>query len=429
MKICVISKWGEGVWLAWLMKQAGHDVSCSVEKESGRKVLNGLIELTPESAMYSPEECDVVLFDQSGFGAVADEVGSKVPTLGNSSFADRLENDRLYGIQFMEQVGIKVPAYEHFTEISSAIRFIKKNKKTYVFKPCGDKADKDCTYVSKSPEDLLRYIEVLWRSNPISEFILQEVVKGTEVSTEVWMNENGYYFLNHTLECKKLMNGDLGAATGCAGNLCFAPERENPLFVHGLKKALNALHDAGYIGMIDLNAIATDGEVYGLEWTPRVGYEGTCNVTHLLPMDFGKFLYAIARSESLPDLAPRHSFSASIRVSIPPYPNDRIPQKYFHEGVPVEGMNRKLLTSFYAMDLRVNEKNEDLFETAGINGLLGAAIGCGETIGMAFDHVKAVIDSLRVPNLQYRTDIRSLTAKRYAELEANGWLRPQWGND
>jgi phosphoribosylamine-glycine ligase len=419
------------------MAQAGHDVSCSVEKESGQNVLNGLIELTPESEMYEPEDYDVVLFDQTGSGELADEVRSKVPTLGDSVFADKLESDRLFGLQFMEQAGIKVPPYEHFTEVDSAIRFIKNTKKTYVFKPCGKKADTASTYVSKSPEDLLRYIDVLWRSNPISEFILQEFVKGKEVSTEVWMNGNGYYFLNHTLECKKFLNGDLGPATGCSGNLCFAPERENPLFVHGLKKALNALNEAGYVGMIDLNAIATDGEVYGLEWTPRVGYEGTCNVTHLLPMDFGKFLHAIAGGESLPDLTPRHSFSASVRLSVPPYPNEPhepgmgegIPRKFFREGIPIEGMNRKLLTSFYAMDLRVNEKNEDLFETAGVNGFLGAAIGCGETIGMAFDHVKAVIEAIRVPNLQYRTDIRSLTAKRYAELEANGWLKPQWGSD
>jgi phosphoribosylamine-glycine ligase len=418
------------------MKQAGQDVSCSVEKESGHKVLNGLIEQTPESQMYDPEEYDVVLFDLTGSGELADEIRTKVPTLGDSVFADRLESDRLFGLQFMEKVGIKVPPYEHFTDVAAAIRFIKKTKKTYVFKPCGDKSGKDSTYVSKSPEDLLRYIDLLWRSDPIKEFILQEVVKGTEVSTEVWMNENGYYFLNHTLECKKFMNGDLGPATGCSGNLCFAPERENPLFGLGLKKALNALHEAGYVGMIDLNAIATEGEVYGLEWTPRVGYEGTCNVAHLLPMDFGKFIYAIARGETLPDLTPRHSFSASVRLSIPPYPNEPhepgmgegIPRKFFREGIPIEGLNRRLLTSFYAMDVRVNEKNEDLFETAGVNGLLGAAIGCGETIGMAFDHVKAVIEAIRVPNLQYRTDIRSLTAKRYAELEANGWLRPQFGD-
>lgn len=418
------------------MKQAGHDVSCSVEKESGQKVLNGLIELTPESQMYDPEEYDVILFDQTGMGAMADEVREKVPALGDSSFADKLEDDRLFGIQFMEQAGIKVPPYEHFSDVTEAIRFIKKTKKTYVFKPCGKKADTASTYVSKSPEDLLRYIDVLWRSNPISEFILQEFIRGTEVSTEVWMNDEGYYFLNHTLECKKFMNGDLGPATGCAGNLVFAPERENPLFVYGLKKALNALHDNGYVGMIDLNAIATDGEVYGLEWTPRVGYEGTCNVAHLLPMDFGKFLHAIARGETLPDLTPRHSFSASVRLSVPPYPGephepgqgDGIPRKLFREGIPVEGMNRKLLTSFYAMDMRVSEKNEDLFETAGVNGFLGAAIGCGETIGMAFEHVKAVIEAIRVPNLQYRTDIRSLTAKRHAELEANGWLKPIYGD-
>ncbi len=425
MKICVLSKYGEGAWFAWLLQQAGHDVSLSIDEGENAGVFRGLIEQGEVGDLAS---YDMVVFDQTGYGKIADEARAATPTIGDSTLADQLEHDRLFGIQFMERSGIKVPPYEHFTDVTQAIRFVNKTKKTYVFKPCGEDADTATTYVSKSPEDLLRYIDVLWRSSPVKEFILQEFVRGTEVSTEVWMNGDGYHFLNHTLECKKMMNGDLGPATGCAGNLVFACERENPLFVHGLKKAVGPLREAGYIGMIDLNAIATDGEVYGLEWTPRIGYEGTCNVAHLLPMDFGKFLYAIAAGETLPDLSPRHSFSATVRLSVPPYPNDGLPKKFYREGIPIEGMTTKLLTSFYAMDMRVSETDEEKFETAGINGWLGSAIGCGETIGMAFDHVRAVIEAIRVPNLQYRSDIRQETAKRHAELEANGWLKPVWGD-
>lgn len=426
MKLCVVSKYGEGVWFAYLMKEAGHDVHLAVQEKDNRECLKRLIEQRESLEEFSAY--DLALFDLTGFGVLAEKARAETPTIGDSDFADRLEHDRLFGIQFMEHAGIKVPPYEHFTDVTQAIRFIKKTKKTYVFKPCGEGADTSATYVSKSAEDLLRFIDILWRSTPIKEFILQEFIKGTEVSTEVWMNGNGYYFLNHTLECKKFMNGDLGPATGCAGNVVFACERENPLFIHGLKKALNALNDEGYVGMIDLNAIATDGEVFGLEWTPRMGYEGTCNVASLLPMDFAEFLCAIARGENLPDLTPKHSFSASVRLSVPPYPADGLPKKYYRSGIPIEGMNRKLLSNFYAVDMRLNEANENLFETAGINGWLGAAIGCGETIEQAFDRVKDVIDSIRVPNLQYRTDIRGAVAKRYHELEANGWLKPVWGD-
>lgn len=426
MKVCVLSRYGEGAWFAWLMKQAGHDVHFSIDEDSAQQVLKGIIDQT--DSLYSPASYDVMLFDQSGNGKCADESRTLTPTLGDSSLADSLEHDRLFGVQFMERCGIKVPPYEHFTDVTQALRLIRKTKKVYVFKPCGKDADTASTYVSKSAEDLERFIDILWVSNPVKEFILQEVVKGTEVSTEFWMNESGYYFLNHTLECKKLMNGDLGPATGCAGNVVFACERENPLFAQGLKKAFNMLREAGYVGMIDLNTIATEGEVYGLEWTPRIGYEGTCNVAHLLPMDFGEFIYRVAANKTLPDLAPVSSFAASLRVSIPPYPTDGLPAKFYKAGIPIEGMNKKLLKDFYAMDVRANETNEDLFETAGVNGWLGAAIGCGETIGMAFDKVKSVIESIRVPNMQYRTDVRGIVAQRYRELEVNGWLKPIWGN-
>lgn len=408
------------------MQEAGHKVSFSIEEQVYARPLAGLIE--EELSHSEPEDYDLVVFDQTGNGRFADKVKEKTPVIGDSEIADVLEHDRLEGIRFMERCGIKVPPYEHFTDITLALRFLRRTKKTYVFKPCGEDADTSSTYVSKSWEDLERYIDILWRSAPVKEFILQEVVKGTEVSTEMWMNERGYYFLNHTIECKKLMNDDLGPATGCAGNVVFPIERENPIFIHGLKKAYKELRDLGYVGMIDLNAIVTEGELYGLEWTPRFGYEGTANVTKLLPMDFAEFLHAVASGKTLPDLSSRHGFCASLRVAVPPYPNDGLPHKFYHAGIPIEGMTRKTLENFFTMDVRLNATNEDMFETAGINGWIGAALGCGETIGMAFDQVCGVIDSIRVPNLMYRTDIRGIVARRYNELKANGWLKPQVGS-
>ena len=88
-----------------------------------------------------------------------------------------------------------------------------------------------------------------------------------------------------------------------------------------------------------------------------------------------------------------------------------------------------MLENFYAMDFRRNELNDEAFETAGISGWIGAAIGTGETIHSAFEKVRETLKGIQVPDGQWRNDVEKVVAKRYEELEAHGWLRTSYGDD
>jgi phosphoribosylamine-glycine ligase len=427
VRICVISRWNEGGWFAYLCKQAGHEVMLVVEDEHYRKALRGLIDAVDTAG--NAADYDLIVYDSSGMGKDADASRLIAPTIGGSQLADKLEHDRVFGIQYMERCGIRVPVWEHFHDISDGIRYIKKSKRgRFVFKPCGDGADVSCTYVSKSAEDLLEYIDVLYKRNPQKEFILQEFAHGTEVSTEMWVNESGYHAINFTIEAKQFMAGDIGPNTGCAGNLVWMPNRETTLFQRGLKKAYGPLRDDGFVGMIDLNTIVTDEGILGLEWTPRFGYEGSCNLTRLLPIEFGDFMYRVAANETMPDLTPKHSFCASVRLAIPPYPLSDGPDKLYREGVPISGLTPKVLDKFYARDVRCEETNEDKLETAGVDGWIGSVLAVGPTIHDAFCSTKEMIDSLKIPDMMYRNDIESVAARRYLALEQGGWLRTTYGS-
>lgn len=397
-----------------------------VEDEHYRKAFRGLIDAVSEAG--NAADYELIVYDSSGLGKDADTSRLIAPTIGGSQLADKLEHDRVFGIQYMERCGIRVPPWEHFTDISDGIRYIKQSKKRFVFKPCGDGSDTSCTYVSKSAEDLLEYIDILYKRNPQKEFVLQEFVRGIEVSTEMWMNERGYYAINFTEESKKFMSGDVGPATGCSGNFCWMAHGEPELFKRGLKKAFAPLRDDGFVGMIDLNTIVTDDGILGLEWTPRFGYEGSCNLTQLLPIEFGEFMARIATNETMPDLTPKHSFCASIRLSVPPYPLSDGPEKLYSAGIPIGGLTPKMLKSFYVRDIRCEETNEDKFETAGVDGWLGSPLGVGETIHHAFESVRECIQTIKVPDLQWRTDVEEVLAKRYTTLQKGGWLRDTHGD-
>ena len=420
MKIAWPSKYGEGAWLAWLLSKNGHDVSLSIATPACRDVLRGLVNQV--ESLEEPAAYDLAVFDSTGQGKLADELNRTIPTIGDSSFADKLEEDRLFALEFMEQCGIAVPPWESFDNPSEAIRYIKKQNTRQVFKPIGEQADKSTSYVSSSAEDMLRYFDVLFRSTPQKEFVLQEVVDGTEVSTEMYVNETGYYAVNHTLELKRLMNGDLGPNTGCSGSLVWMAHKENQIFEKGLKRTVRALQDASYRGPVDLNTIVNRAGVWALEFTPRFGYDATALFARLLPEEFGDFLYAIATGQKVPDLIQKHSFCSSVRVAIPPYPTEGLPPKFYKEGVPIEGLTEEMLESFYIFDVRKKEDSEEL-ESAGVCGWIGGPLCLGETPGQCFEDANSAISRLRIPNKMYRTDCLSNTAKRYNELREGGWLR------
>lgn len=424
MRICLASVYGEGLWLAWKMAQEGHDVSAVVAEERYAEALKGLVRVMPGSEVYSAASYDLVVMDTSGMGEDADAARLETPTVGGSLLADKLEEDRIFALDFMQRAGLQVSPWEAFDNPSDAIRFIKKRNTRLVFKPIGEQSDKSTTYVSCSAEDMLEYFDVLFRTAKVKDFILQEYVAGTEVSLEVYINETGYYALNATLETKKFLNGDLGPNTGCSGSLCWMIERENVLFQKGLKKCIEPLQEMGYVGPLDLNTIVNDSGCWALEFTPRFGYDATALLTRLLPVSFGDFLHAIASGQTVPDLSPKHSFCASTRLSIPPYPTDGLPDKFYKAGVPIRGLTEKNLDKFFVYDVRKRVEDGDDLESAGLCGWLGSPMAVGETIGQTFEGVNRMLREISVPNAQYRTDVASNTAKRYASLREGGWLNP-----
>lgn len=419
MRILLCSPQGDGPWFALRMLLDGHDVSWTTPA----KYQNSLARILPPplDSVSNPESYDLIVFDCAHDGAAADKMREVTPVIGSSKFANELEENRTFGIETMERSGIVVPPWEPFNSVDSAIKWLEGNNKRYVFKPTGDIEDKSTTYVSKNSGDMIRYLKILTTRAPIREFILQEFVEGTEVSTGAWFNGQDWCYQNHTLEEKKFMPGGIGPNTGCAGSIMWMPARPTVLFQRGLHRVADTLRDARFVGYIDLNAIVTESEVYGLEWTPRFGYEDTCNFICLLASDFGEFLHTLAIGAMPVILPPKHEFAATIRISVPPYPSKTNPKK--HGGTPVNGIDLERLGHFYISDVRLKEGTESELEVNGADCCIGAPIGCAETIQGAFDECQAVIDKLVVPDLQYRNDVDTCVEKRYEQLRRWGWLR------
>lgn len=417
MKILMCSYSGYGSWFMLRFLAEGHKVDYYLMDKKYQNVLNGIV---PEPIFKKPNfsRYDLVIFDLTGRPELAEEASKVTAVIGDSEIASILEEDRMFGIDVMERCGIEVPPYEEFNDLDEAKKFIRQTKKRYVFKPNGGQDQETAsTYVSSDAEDMLDYIDRLDKMSHGEPFLLQEVVAGTEISTEAYFNGNDFYLINGTLEEKKFMEGRKGPNTGCSGNLVWVYENKPRIFKQGLELLKPFLQGSGYVGMIDLNTIASHGHLYGLEWTPRFGYDASATLFSLYSGDLGEFFYRVATGEDIV-VDTNNPFAAAVRLSIPPYPSEC--DGYYHEDVPINGIEPEDIANIYMYDAML--KHGELV-TAGCTGFIAVPIHTGRTIEEAFAGVKEWVKKIRIPDMQYRQDLYKCTKQRYDELCAMGWLK------
>ena len=428
MNIAFNSYSGYGAWFILRLLAEGHKVNYFLSMPKYKYILGGLVNpkyidldhRRSEVGFPNYNRFDLSIFDLTGRKRQADYSHSICPTIGDGSIHCALEDDREFGIKLMEEAKINVPPYEEFTEVSAAKAFIKKTGKRYVYKPNGGQdQDAATTYVSKSAEDMLKSIDKIFILSKGQPFILQEFIKGIECSVEGWFNGEDFYCVNCTIEEKKFMNDNIGPNTGCSGNLVFLINSHARIFREGLFKAKKVLQEVGFRGMIDLNTILTDTDLYGLEWTPRFGYDASATLACMYSGDYGQLLFDIAAGK-IPNESFKASYGTSVRISIPPYPTEiKIPR---HDGIPIEGIDIndcEQVLSTYLYDVRKEKEN---LVCNGITGFICCPITVGSEPAESYARLKKVTEKIHIPDMQYRTDIEKSTMKRYHEVERMGWL-------
>ncbi len=427
MKILIHSSSADSAGLAYMMQREGASVDLFIKDTFARKVMSGIVphvETIEEGLKNKP---DVILFDLNGDGGKADALrkdGWKV--IGGSGLADRLEMDRAYGVKVAKQFGIKVPPTVEFKKVEDAIAYIKKTKKPLAIKVDNNKSESS-SYVAKSQEDMLDYITYQKEEGLINgdTFILQEVVRGSEVSTEVWFSNGSPCFpSNSTWETKKLLAGELGVRTGCETSVvCHYEGDRSRLAEQTVLKIAPLLKYSKYTGPMDVNAIVSeeDHQPYFLEFTPRLGYSAIYAYAAMLGMSVASYFERVAHE---PFKIPfRSTWSTALKIHIPPYPfgfdDDRIVREVYGqtEGIRING---KYGNDFIPIDVEKGKKTE--LQAAGTMGIIGECLGRGSSVMEAWRASQKVFDSVEVPNKGGRyTDGVEDAWKRISKLRSWGF--------
>lgn len=409
---------------AWRCKQEGHDVRMWVRNQDAKSVGDNMVEKVGDFEdlfIDADPDSDVFVFDGSGNGVYADFLRSHgFGVLGGSVMADRLERDRTYGYRVMEECGIRIPETRSFTSFQDAIGFVEDNPDTrWVYKPSKQLGDMSPSHVSYDSEDLIQMLRGIENEVALADpqFELQAFEKGIAFSTELWFQKGQLLPLsNHTLERKELMDGDIGPSGGCLGNVVW--------FCGGCRvcDSLAKISDwamrNAYHGMLDLNVIVAerDGEIYGLEWTPRFGYDASPTLLfELLGSRLSDFFSDVARGQ-LNEIETREGFAGAVRVTLPPWPTE----KYTAESdVPVRNIDDRTLAK-HTYWYNVKRNDDGNFVTAGAWGIVGLFTHRSRSVAAALESPLDVAKEVKLKNKQYRTDLAKQFNKDIQKLEELG---------
>lgn len=423
MKFAMFSKCGEGAQVLYRIACEGNDVRLHIKEKEYRRNWDGLVPKVNEVNSFIDHDT-IILFDFSGMGDLADDLrksGYKV--FGASSFADKLEEDRAFGLEFMDKCGIKFPATREFDvdDLEEAKKYIASREAKLAFKPSGESLPCHLTYCAEDEEDLIRYIDYVYQyfGKDIESFVLQDFVEGDIISSELFFDgKKACYPANHTIEAKKFLAGDLGPSVGCSGNLVWAEFNDCYIVQEGIGRVEDELIKEQFCGQLDLNAIVNEKGTFGLEWTPRFGYDSIPSLLPLIEGDVAEFFYKMATGNGRMKL--KDGFSAGVRFTIPPYPIEPehlkpILKESPNLGVPIRGFDVNDICNLYFFEIMLDDQDSIVHGDG--TGVLGVAGGIADESKEAFTAAYELLERAKVPDLQYRNDLGKVIPKMYNEIE------------
>lgn len=401
-RFLLLSECGDGLGLALRLTAEGHEVKLWLRDKKELGLGRGLVD---EARRYER----TVVSDCTGFGVFMDALReSEFLTFAGSEFADKLEEDRAFSDVIMTEAGIVTPDSVRANSPEEAEEFIEAYERV-VLKPEGGLSGVRPSEVALDQEDAREILDSLKKeySDGAMQVELQQFLPGIAISTEGWFNGRDWIpgMFNHTLERKQRLSGDLGDSTGCMGNLVWGCG-EDVLVRETLLKLTEVLRKHLYVGPIDVNCIVNEDGIYGLEFTPRFGYDAMPTLLYsLCEFNFGDFIESCARGEGVDDYRLREGFGSGIRITVP---------EGKEASVKLRGLDLEDLDRFYPFCVAFEDGQ---IVSTGESGCLGVINGWGETPDEAFADAYQVVERVKVKKLQYRNDLLETFTKEYNQLE------------
>jgi phosphoribosylamine---glycine ligase len=353
------------------------------------------------------------------------------PIFGTDRRSAKLEFDRMYGQQVIEDFGGETIPSHKFSNYDSAIKFVKEHRGRWVSKPIGQEEDKSLSYVAKDEADMVGFLTKRKTSGkPGSQFILQEFRPGIELCVTGVFGPNGwqsYWF--EGFEFKKHMNGDLGVNTGEMGTVIRAV-KESKLADKLLVPMEPLLKKLQYTGPLDMNVIIDEknGTPYPMEWTARPGWPYWNIMQSLIVGDPAQWMKDCIDGKD--SLVCQEKTALGVVMANSDFPFNKKPLDNYldfpinTDDADIDNIHPCEVKLCKTVKMIDGELIEDCLEwgTAGTEILV--CTGVGDTVSEAKDKAYKVVDNVKFGNdMHYRKDIGDKCEKWLPKLHKLGYSK------
>lgn len=213
---------------------------------------------------------------------LADVALKNIPVIGPQKDGAQLEGSKEFSKLFMEKYGVPTAKYKSFTQsnLSEGHAFLESLTPPYVLKADGLAAGKGVlilTDLTEAKKELSLMIENQKFGAASSTVVIEEFLKGIELSVFVLTDGNSYKILPSAKDYKRIGEGDKGLNTGGMGAISpvpfatddFIKKVENQVVIptiNGLKK-----EGINYKGFIFIGLMNDNGNPSVVEYNVRMG--------------------------------------------------------------------------------------------------------------------------------------------------------------
>ena len=202
----------------------------------------------------------------------------KIRVFGPDKFSSQLEGSKAFMKNLCKKNNIPTANFGVFNNYNDASNFIKKNGVPIVVKADGLAAGKGVSVCSTIEEALKNTKEILdGKFKSSNQVVLEEFLKGEELSYFTIVDENSYHFFGSAQDHKRVGEGDTGPNTGGMGAYSPAPLLTDKLekkikkkIIEPTLKAMKELEHP-YKGFLYAGLMICKNEPYLIEYNIRMG--------------------------------------------------------------------------------------------------------------------------------------------------------------